>query len=233
MPPVTPQLDRQNDTHVLLLSLPGIGGGPLENHYRLKQFHFHWGAANEWGSEHAVDDHAYPAELHLVHWNSVKYQNYKEAVMGENGLAVIGVFLKLGAHHQTLQRLVDILPEIKHKDARAAVGPFDPSSLLPACRDYWTYPGSLTTPPLTESVTWIIQKEPVEVAPGQVPQELAVGPVLVHRRLPGATRGCGLAGEGARPDRQTPPRRTREDGPGRRRRRGGGCETGVSTAPED
>ncbi|KAK2085645.1 Carbonic anhydrase 5A, mitochondrial [Saguinus oedipus] len=48
------------------------------------------------------------------------------------------------------------------------MGPFDPSSLLPACRDYWTYPGSLTTPPLTESVTWIIQKEPVEVAPGQL-----------------------------------------------------------------
>uniref|UniRef100_A0A2K6V7R4 Carbonic anhydrase n=1 Tax=Saimiri boliviensis boliviensis TaxID=39432 RepID=A0A2K6V7R4_SAIBB len=136
----------------------GISGGPLENHYRLKQFHFHWGAANEWGSEHAVDDRAYPAELHLVHWNSVKYQNYKEAVMGENGLAVIGVFLKVIACWGCR------LPN----DARAAVGPFDPSSLLPACRDYWTYPGSLTTPPLTESVTWIIQKEPVEVAPGQL-----------------------------------------------------------------
>ncbi|XP_073882767.1 carbonic anhydrase 5A, mitochondrial isoform X4 [Macaca fascicularis] len=61
----------------------GISGGPLENHYRLKQFHFHWGAVNEAGSEHTVDGHAYPAEL--------------------------------GAHHQTLQRLVDILPEIKHK----------------------------------------------------------------------------------------------------------------------
>ncbi|XP_017715538.1 PREDICTED: carbonic anhydrase 5A, mitochondrial isoform X2 [Rhinopithecus bieti] len=93
----------------------GISGGPLENHYRLKQFHFHWGAVNEGGSEHTVDGHAYPAELHLVHWNSVKYRNYKEAVVGENGLAVIGVFLKLGVHHQTLQSLVDILPEIKHK----------------------------------------------------------------------------------------------------------------------
>ncbi|XP_045674902.1 carbonic anhydrase 5A, mitochondrial isoform X3 [Phyllostomus hastatus] len=93
----------------------GISGGPLENHYRLKQFHFHWGAANEWGSEHTVDDHVYPAELHLVHWNSVKYRNYKEAVMGENGLAVIGVFLKLGAHHEALQTLVEVLPEIKHK----------------------------------------------------------------------------------------------------------------------
>lgn len=146
----------------------GISGGPLENHYRLKQFHFHWGAADEWGSEHTVDDHVYPAELHLVHWNSVKYRNYKEAVMGENGLAVIGVFLKLGAHHEALQTLVEVLPEIKHKDTRAAVGPFQPSCLLPTCQDYWTYPGSLTTPPLTESVTWIILKKPIEVAASQL-----------------------------------------------------------------
>uniref|UniRef100_A0A8C6RZT4 Carbonic anhydrase n=2 Tax=Nannospalax galili TaxID=1026970 RepID=A0A8C6RZT4_NANGA len=146
----------------------GISGGPLENHYRLKQFHFHWGAGNEWGSEHTVDDHMYPAELHLVHWNSTKYANYKEASVGENGLAVIGVFLKLGAQHEALQRLVHILPEVRHKDAQVAVGPFDPSCLLPTCRDYWTYKGSLTTPPLAESVTWIIQKTPIEVAPSQL-----------------------------------------------------------------
>lgn len=48
------------------------------------------------------------------------------------------------------------------------MGPFDPSCLLPACRDYWTYPGSLTTPPLAESVTWIVHKMPIEVSPSQV-----------------------------------------------------------------
>ncbi|XDA82942.1 hypothetical protein R6Z07F_012837 [Ovis aries] len=146
----------------------GISGGPLENHYRLKQFHFHWGAVNEWGSEHTVDDHVYPAELHLVHWNAVKYQNYTDAVTGADGLAVVGVFLKLGARHKELQELVAVLPDIKHKDARAALGPFQPSCLLPACRDYWTYPGSLTTPPLCESVTWIIHKKPIEVAQDQL-----------------------------------------------------------------
>lgn len=49
-----------------------------------------------------------------------------------------------------------------------ALGPFDPSCLLPVCRDYWTYAGSLTTPPLAESVTWIIYQKPIEVAPSQV-----------------------------------------------------------------
>lgn len=46
-------------------------------------------------------------QLHLVHWNAVKYQNYREAAMGEHGLAVIGVFLKvnlLGSHLPSEER---------------------------------------------------------------------------------------------------------------------------------
>lgn len=45
---------------------------------------------------------------------------------------------------------------------------FDPSSLLPNVLDYWTYPGSLTTPPLLESVTWVVLKEPISVSSQQV-----------------------------------------------------------------
>ncbi|XP_061199248.1 carbonic anhydrase 5B, mitochondrial-like isoform X3 [Neopsephotus bourkii] len=124
-----------------------IDGGPLENQYRLKQFHFHWGAINDWGSEHTVDCKFYPAELHLVHWNAVVYPTFEEAVMEGNGLAVIGVFLK---------------------DTVIEFDVFDPSCLIPSCPDYWTYAGSLTTPPLTESVTWIIKKQPIEVDENQL-----------------------------------------------------------------
>lgn len=54
---------RHTNTRVPLVSFPGICGGPLENHYRLKQFHFHWGATDERGSEHTVDGRVYPAEV--------------------------------------------------------------------------------------------------------------------------------------------------------------------------
>lgn len=147
-----------------------IEGGPLEHNYRLKQFHFHWGAIDAWGSEHTVDNKCYPAELHLVHWNAVKFETFEDAALEENGLAVIGVFLKLGKHHKELQKLVDTLPSIKHKDTLVEFGSFDPSCLMPACPDYWTYSGSLTTPPLSESVTWIIKKQPVEVDHDQLEQ---------------------------------------------------------------
>uniref|UniRef100_A0A673V991 Carbonic anhydrase n=1 Tax=Suricata suricatta TaxID=37032 RepID=A0A673V991_SURSU len=95
--------------------ISGISGGPLENHHRLRQFHFHWGAVDACGSEHTVDDHVYPAELHLVHWNPAKYGSYEEAVLGERGVAVIAVFVQLGARHEPLQKLVDVLPDVKHE----------------------------------------------------------------------------------------------------------------------
>uniref|UniRef100_A0A674P2L8 Carbonic anhydrase n=1 Tax=Takifugu rubripes TaxID=31033 RepID=A0A674P2L8_TAKRU len=72
-----------------------LKGGPLQDQFRLCQFHFHWGESNAWGSEHTVDRRLFPAELHLVHWNSDKYSLFEEAVSGDNGLAVIGVFLKV------------------------------------------------------------------------------------------------------------------------------------------
>ncbi|XP_062039382.1 carbonic anhydrase 5B, mitochondrial isoform X1 [Lepus europaeus] len=147
-----------------------IEGGPLDHNYRLKQFHFHWGAIDAWGSEHTVDSKCYPAELHLVHWNAVKFESFEDAAVEENGLAVIGVFLKLGKHHKELQKLVETLPSIKHKDTLVEFGSFDPSCLMPTCPDYWTYSGSLTTPPLSESVTWIIKKQPVEVDHDQLEQ---------------------------------------------------------------
>ncbi|XP_075997939.1 carbonic anhydrase 5A, mitochondrial isoform X1 [Genypterus blacodes] len=146
-----------------------LKGGPLRDTFRLCQFHFHWGESNAWGSEHTVDRKLFPAELHLVHWNSEKYSLFEEAVMEENGLAVIGVFLKVGKRHEGLQKLVDALPTIRHKDSVVEFTKFDPACLLPAkTDDYWTYHGSLTTPPLTESVTWIIMKQHIEVSHDQL-----------------------------------------------------------------
>lgn len=51
---------------------------------------------------------------------------------------------------------------------RVAFANFDPTCLLPASRDFWTYLGSLTTPPLLECVIWIVLKQPVTVSKEQV-----------------------------------------------------------------
>ncbi|XP_045042033.1 carbonic anhydrase 13 isoform X2 [Desmodus rotundus] len=124
-----------------------LHGGPLTGRYRLQQFHLHWGSADDHGSEHVVDGVRSAAELHVVHWNSNKYSSFVEAAHEPDGLAVLGVFLQ---GKQT--RFTD----------------FDPVCLLPPSWDYWTYPGSLTVPPLFESVTWIILKQPISISSQQL-----------------------------------------------------------------
>ncbi|XP_004643150.1 carbonic anhydrase 2 [Octodon degus] len=141
--------------------------GPLDGTYRLVQFHFHWGSSDEQGSEHTVDKVKYAAELHLVHWNT-KYKDFGKAAQQPDGLAVLGIFLKIGSAKPGLQTVLDVLDSIKTKGKSAAFPNFDPHVLLPESLDYWTYPGSLTTPPLLESVTWIVLKEPICVSSEQM-----------------------------------------------------------------
>ncbi|XP_034561956.1 carbonic anhydrase 2 [Notolabrus celidotus] len=137
--------------------------GPISGTYRLKQFHFHWGKSDDRGCEHTVAGTKYPSELHLVHWNT-KYPSFGEAASQPDGLAVVGVFLKIGAKNDNLQKVLDAFDSIKAKGKQTTFAGFDPSTLLPSCLDYWTYDGSLTTPPLLESVTWIVCKEPISVS---------------------------------------------------------------------
>uniref|UniRef100_G1KPK2 Carbonic anhydrase n=1 Tax=Anolis carolinensis TaxID=28377 RepID=G1KPK2_ANOCA len=143
-------------------------GGPLMGNYRLRQIHFHWGSSDDIGSEHAVDGTKFAAELHVVHWNADKYASFVEAACEADGLAVMAVFLKLGECNPQLQKITDFLDAIKAKGKQHRFTNFDPSCLLPRSLDYWTYLGSLTTPPLLESVIWIILKEPINVCSEQL-----------------------------------------------------------------
>lgn len=144
-----------------------LTGGPISGTYRLRQFHFHWGASDDRGSEHTVNGINFPCELHLVHWNT-KYGSFGDAASQPDGLAVVGVFLKIGAANPRLQKVLDALDAIKSKGKQTTFANFDPKTLLPGSLDYWTYDGSLTTPPLLESVTWIVLKEPISVSAAQM-----------------------------------------------------------------
>ncbi|XP_013858516.1 carbonic anhydrase 7 [Austrofundulus limnaeus] len=145
-----------------------IRGGPLDNPYRLKQFHFHWGEKGHEGSEHTVAGLGYASELHLVHWNAVKYRSFTDAASAPDGLAVLGIFLETGDDHRWLHLITDVLFMVKYKDSVTDFKGFNPKCLLPNRLHYWTYLGSLTTPPLHESVTWILLKEPIVVSDKQL-----------------------------------------------------------------
>jgi len=146
-----------------------LTGGPLgANTYQLDQFHAHWGGENSRGSEHLVDGEAFAAEIHLVHFNQ-KYGDFETAMDKDDGLAVLGVFAKVGKEHEELGKITGVLEKIPLKDDELLLEEsIHPEKLLPKNRSYWTYPGSLTTPPLFESVTWVLFKQPIEISRAQL-----------------------------------------------------------------
>lgn len=66
----------------------------LPGRYQLAQFHAHWGQDASCGSEHHLDGMAMSGEVHFVFWNT-KYRNLERAMEYGEGLAVLGVFLKV------------------------------------------------------------------------------------------------------------------------------------------
>jgi len=145
-----------------------LTGGPLDSKYELLQIHAHWGGEEGHGSEHTLDGTPYDAELHMVHYNT-KYGDAGKAVDKPDGLAVLGMFIKIGAEHKEFEKLCQSLEDVQMKgDATAIQEPIDPAAFLPENKSYFTYLGSLTTPPLFESVTWIVFKQPIEMSKDQL-----------------------------------------------------------------
>lgn len=127
----------------------GLGLTITGKHYELVQFHFHK------PSEERVNGRAYDMVVHLVHRND------------EGRLAVVAVLLEKGSEHPLIQTLWNNMPLEQNMDV-APEEAIDLNKLLPENRAYWTYMGSLTTPPCSEGVLWMVLKQPVQVSPEQV-----------------------------------------------------------------
>lgn len=146
-----------------------IKGGPLEGTWRLEQFHLHWGSSNDRGSEHTIDGKTYAAELHLVHWNAKKYASFGEAADKPDGLAVLGFMVNVGKEHAGFKTIIDVCSKIQEAGSSVKLDKdFNPSCMLGKLDHYWTYLGSLTTPPLFESVTWTLFSDVIEISQAQM-----------------------------------------------------------------
>ena len=126
--------------------------------YELIQFHFHH------PSEEEIEGRTYDMVLHLVH----RDQGGK--------LAVVAVLLTKGRGNTTLQKLWKHLPEEKEKETLIHGVEINAADLLPADRGYYSFPGSLTTPPCTEGVSWFVLKTPTEVSSAEIMQFGALYP---------------------------------------------------------
>lgn len=118
--------------------------------YALQQIHFHRPA------EEQIDGRRFDMSAHLVHRTD------------DGQLAVVAVLLERGPENPFIQTLWNYLPLEKHLSVEPPSATVDLTALLPASRNYYTYMGSLSTPPCTEGVLWLVLKQPVPVSPEQI-----------------------------------------------------------------
>ena len=128
---------------------PGNSIEVVGRRFELVQFHFHR------PSEERIDGRQFDMVVHLVH---------KDA---DGRLAVVAVLLERGSAHPLVQTVWNNLPlEKGERCARARRS--TSTSCCPRTARYFTYMGSLTTPPCSEGVLWMVMKQPVSVSPEQI-----------------------------------------------------------------
>ena len=135
--------------------------------YQFLQVHFHD------PSEHHIDGMSYPMEMHLVHKDS------------EGKLLVIGVLAQEGEEHNEINLAgAWVEKQVGHRmlqsgEEVAGAYEFDLMKVLPKDREhFYAYGGSLTTPPCTEGVQWIVFKNPIKLSGDQIHRFIrAYGPI--------------------------------------------------------
>ena len=121
----------------------------LGRRYDLVQFHFHK------PSEERINGVGFDMVVHMLHKDN------------DGKMVVIAALVKQGKANSLVQTVWNNLP-LEKNDAVQAAGLIDVSSLIPTGREYYTYMGSLTTPPCTEGVQWIVFKEPIDLSQDQI-----------------------------------------------------------------
>lgn len=133
--------------------------------YELLQFHFHQ------PSEHLVLEKAAEMEAHFVHKNQVT-----------GDLLVLAVLMSQGEVNQALNTIWQKIPQSDSQESQVSDLTINALQLLPEnSNQYYRYQGSLTTPPCSEIVTWLVLKQPISLSKSQI------------------TRFIGIIGQNARP----------------------------------
>lgn len=145
------ELDIVNNGHSIQVNYePGstleVGGAA----YTLVQFHLHA------LSEHTLNGAYTDMELHLVHRDAGGH------------IAVVGVMIVEGTHNPAYVPILAHMPAEQGESLSVSGTTVDAGELLPAEQRYYRYNGSLTTPPCTEGVTWLVMAAPVELSAAQI-----------------------------------------------------------------
>ncbi|KAJ6656215.1 hypothetical protein lerEdw1_004046 [Lerista edwardsae] len=148
-----------------------VTGGSLETVFKASRITFHWGKCNisHDGSEHSINGQKYPLEMQIYCYDAKKFVDIDKAIEENGKLRALSILFEVGLEDNNhYKSIIDGVASVSRFGKKSELDPFILLNLLPNATDkYYTYNGSLSSPPCSETVEWIIFKDPVNISENQ------------------------------------------------------------------
>uniref|UniRef100_A0A8C5Q7L8 Receptor-type tyrosine-protein phosphatase gamma n=1 Tax=Leptobrachium leishanense TaxID=445787 RepID=A0A8C5Q7L8_9ANUR len=144
-----------------------ISGAGLPGRFKAEKVEFHWGQSNaSAGSEHSINGRRFPVEMQIYFYNPDDYDSFGVALSDKRLIAAMSVFFQATQRNNpALDPIIHGLKGVVHHEKETFLDPFIMRDLLPASLgSFYRYAGSLTTPPCSEIVEWVVFSRPVMIS---------------------------------------------------------------------
>uniref|UniRef100_A0A671W7M9 Receptor-type tyrosine-protein phosphatase gamma n=1 Tax=Sparus aurata TaxID=8175 RepID=A0A671W7M9_SPAAU len=148
-----------------------VRGAGLPGRFKAEKMEFHWGQSNgSAGSEHSINSRRFPVEMQIYLYNSDDFDSLSAAIKERRIVSAMAVFFELGQKdNPAVEPIIQGLKGVVHHEKETNLRSFILRDLLPSSVDgYYRYAGSMTTPPCSQPVEWIIFSRPVYLSHSQL-----------------------------------------------------------------